>query len=220
MNYYEILKLSPNASKQQIKSSYKKLVKKYHPDLYVGDKEFAEQKIKEINEAYDTLSNPEKKLLYDETLNSIFVNEIISSSIHQNTVSDLESEIPKTSFETEVKWSFSKFITEKLNGLDKKRQLQIFGIVFLLILMLFLINLIEVQYYLNNTLQNPDFTANTNTTFPENFTENNFIENEFDTQDLPVQDDFKMLDSLFYDLFPPSNTDLFSEMTNETEFTF
>jgi curved DNA-binding protein CbpA len=71
MNYYEILKVSKNASDSEIKSSYKQLVKKYHPDLYVGDKEFAEKKIKEINEAYDILSNSEKKLEYDEYLASL-----------------------------------------------------------------------------------------------------------------------------------------------------
>ncbi len=55
MNYYEILYLSKNATQTEIKRSYKKLVKKYHPDLYSGDKTFAEQKIKQINEAYDIL---------------------------------------------------------------------------------------------------------------------------------------------------------------------
>lgn len=69
MNYYEILKVSKRATSEEIKSSYKNLVKKYHPDLYVGDKEFAEQKIKEINEAYDILSNPQTKKEYDEYLN-------------------------------------------------------------------------------------------------------------------------------------------------------
>lgn len=80
MNYYEILKVSKNATSEEIKGSYKNLVKKYHPDLYVGDKEFAEKKIKEINEAYDILSNPETKLEYDEYLNPKPVRNLSFSS--------------------------------------------------------------------------------------------------------------------------------------------
>ena len=68
MNFYQILKLSQTANENEIKSSYKKLVKQYHPDLYVGDKDFAEQKIKENNEAYEILSNPQTKAEYDEYL--------------------------------------------------------------------------------------------------------------------------------------------------------
>ena len=48
MNYYEILKIPKTASDGQIKSSYKELIKKYHPDLYFGDKNFAEKKPKKI----------------------------------------------------------------------------------------------------------------------------------------------------------------------------
>ncbi len=65
MTYYEILGISSNASQEDIKSAYKKLIKKYHPDLYQGDKTFAEKKTKEINEAYDTLSDANKRSNYD-----------------------------------------------------------------------------------------------------------------------------------------------------------
>lgn len=66
MNYYNVLGLKNTASQEEIKSAYKKLVKKYHPDIYKGDKTFAEKKTAEINVAYDVLSNPVSKKEYDE----------------------------------------------------------------------------------------------------------------------------------------------------------
>lgn len=63
-DYYEILEISKNADGQEIKKAYRKLALKYHPDRNQGDKE-AEEKFKQINEAYEVLSNPEKKSLYD-----------------------------------------------------------------------------------------------------------------------------------------------------------
>ena len=52
MNYYEILQVSENASEEVIRMAYKALAKKYHPDVFDGDSKIAEQKMKEINEAY------------------------------------------------------------------------------------------------------------------------------------------------------------------------
>ena len=61
MDYYKILELDPNCTDKDIKDAYRKLAKKYHPDTYEGDKTFAENKMKELNEAYDYLSNPENR---------------------------------------------------------------------------------------------------------------------------------------------------------------
>ena len=63
-NYYEILGVSKDATQDQIKSQYRKLARQYHPDLHPGD-EAAAQKFKEINEANETLSDPEKRKKYD-----------------------------------------------------------------------------------------------------------------------------------------------------------
>ncbi|MGI6722014.1 MAG: DnaJ C-terminal domain-containing protein [Anaerovoracaceae bacterium] len=63
-DYYEVLGLKKGASDKDIKSAYRKLAKKYHPDRNQGDKE-AEQKFKELGEAYAVLSDPEKKKKYD-----------------------------------------------------------------------------------------------------------------------------------------------------------
>lgn len=63
-DYYKILGLNKNATEDEIKKAYRKMAMKYHPDRNPGDKK-AEEKFKEISVAYDTLSNPEKKKLYD-----------------------------------------------------------------------------------------------------------------------------------------------------------
>lgn len=69
-NLYEILQVSENASNEIIEKAYKVLAKKYHPDLQPQEtKEKAEQKMKQINEAYEILSNEAKRKQYDEKLN-------------------------------------------------------------------------------------------------------------------------------------------------------
>lgn len=65
MEYYNILKIPKNASQDEIKKAYRKLAIKYHPDKNPGDKE-AENKFKEISEAYSVLSNEEKRKIYDK----------------------------------------------------------------------------------------------------------------------------------------------------------
>ncbi|MCX7875044.1 MAG: molecular chaperone DnaJ [Melioribacteraceae bacterium] len=63
-DYYEVLGVSKDASAEEIKKAYRKLAMQYHPDRNQGDKE-AEEKFKEAAEAYEVLSNPEKKAKYD-----------------------------------------------------------------------------------------------------------------------------------------------------------
>lgn len=64
-DYYQVLGLKKGASGEEIKKAYRKLALKYHPDKNPGDKE-AEEKFKEINEAYAVLSDPQKKAQYDQ----------------------------------------------------------------------------------------------------------------------------------------------------------
>jgi len=63
-DYYKILGVSRDATEEEIKIAYRKLALKYHPDRNPGDK-VAEEKFKEINEAYEVLKNPEKRAMYD-----------------------------------------------------------------------------------------------------------------------------------------------------------
>ncbi|MCX7759038.1 MAG: molecular chaperone DnaJ [bacterium] len=63
-DYYEVLGVSRNASEEEIKTAYRKLAKTYHPDV-AENKEEAEKKFKEINEAFQVLSDPEKRRIYD-----------------------------------------------------------------------------------------------------------------------------------------------------------
>jgi len=63
-DYYKILGVSKDSSQDEIKKAYRKLARKYHPDLNPGDAQ-AEQKFKEIQEAYSVLSNPQKRKQYD-----------------------------------------------------------------------------------------------------------------------------------------------------------
>ena len=64
-DYYEVLGIGKQADEKEIKRAYRKLAKKYHPDTNPGDK-VAEQKFKEVTEAYNVLSDKEKKKLYDQ----------------------------------------------------------------------------------------------------------------------------------------------------------
>ncbi len=64
-DYYEVLGVDRNASETDIKKAFRKLARKYHPDVNPGDKD-AETKFKEINEAYEVLSDPQKRAQYDQ----------------------------------------------------------------------------------------------------------------------------------------------------------
>jgi len=64
-DYYEVLGIDKNASEDEIKRAFRRMAKKYHPDANPDNKQEAEEKFKEINEAYEVLSDPQKKQMYD-----------------------------------------------------------------------------------------------------------------------------------------------------------
>jgi len=65
-DYYEILGIKRNSDEKEIKKAYRKLAKQYHPDTYKGDKKDAEEKFKEISEAYEVLIDKDKRAKYDQ----------------------------------------------------------------------------------------------------------------------------------------------------------
>lgn len=102
-NYYEILEVNKNASPEIIEKAYKTLVKKYHPDLQENNLKLEyEKKIKEINEAYEILSNPEKRKNYDIDLeNNEISKEDYNNLYYENTklrneINNLKNNIHKS----------------------------------------------------------------------------------------------------------------------------
>lgn len=84
-NYYQILQIDRNASPEIIEKAYKTLAKKYHPDLQEEtNKKHSEEILKQINEAYEILSNPDRRKEYDTS--------IINSSISQEELNNLYKE--------------------------------------------------------------------------------------------------------------------------------
>src|SRR5215469_15773083 len=72
-DFYEILGVSKTASAEELKRAYRKLAMKYHPDRNAGDKA-AEQKFKDLNEAYDVLKDDQKRAAYDRYGHAAFEN--------------------------------------------------------------------------------------------------------------------------------------------------
>lgn len=98
---YEILEVSENASNEVIEKAYKVLAKRYHPDLQLPEnKAKAETKMKEINEAYEILSNEEKRKQYDETLRINREQEEMKKQSEYESKVKQENPQPYTNYET------------------------------------------------------------------------------------------------------------------------
>lgn len=125
MNYYELLNVKESASTSEIKKSYKALVKKYHPDVYKGDKAFAEKKIKELNQAYEILSDSAAKSEYDRVLNSVReeTSKIFSTSNYTDTSSvQAEKEDLEKRYNEMYNYDYYKKYTTNYYGVDKSKE--------------------------------------------------------------------------------------------------
>ena len=89
--HYETLGVSPDSTPDQIKSAYRELAKKYHPDKHIDNKDSAEAKFKSINEAYDCLKNTDSKAQYDYTLKN--PNHGFNHSFSQGNFDDIFSHV-------------------------------------------------------------------------------------------------------------------------------
>lgn len=112
-NYYDILEVNKNASPEIIEKAYKTLVKKYHPDLQENDLKIKyEEKIKKINEAYEILSDYEKRKNYDLNLKNNEIskddyNSLINENINlKNEINYLKNTIKnyKNNFENNINY--------------------------------------------------------------------------------------------------------------------
>ncbi len=187
MNHYDTLGIKRDASQQEIKDAYKKLVKKYHPDVYPGDKTFAEKKTQEINYAYDILSNKESKEAYDEEINPSYTytppkyNNPESYSYtnyqNQNNNSDFESykryadyhrsKIPNSNYSTQknIHDEFSDNIVNSVNKMSSKKKTMLISI----ILFLYIFFLVVTFFQINSLLKGKSSGTllNTQVTSPE-----------------------------------------------------
>lgn len=81
-NYYQIIGVDVDSSKETIKNAYLLKIKKYHPDIYTGDKDFAMQKTLELNQAYEVLKDETRRAEYDKK-NNIHKNSTRISPIKE-----------------------------------------------------------------------------------------------------------------------------------------
>lgn len=88
-DYYSILGIAKNASGEQIKKAYRKLAMQYHPDRNPGKEEWANNKFKEINEAFSVLGDPGKRNQYDQFGTVGNVSDIFGSTFTRSTFEDV-----------------------------------------------------------------------------------------------------------------------------------
>ena len=88
-DYYQILGVPRNTAQEQIKKSYRKLAMQYHPDRNPGKEKWANEKFKEINEAFGVLGDPQKRRQYDQFGTVGNIGDIFGSPFTRTTFEDL-----------------------------------------------------------------------------------------------------------------------------------
>lgn len=155
MNYYDILKINKNASHQEIKTSYKKLIKRYHPDLYPGNKIKAETITRNLNEAYEILSDPEKKRIYDLSLEEQ-INENNKQYNSDNSVYDSQknfnnetsfADFSNDTFENKIKKNIHNYVEKKTEKLLLHSKLKLFLYILFFSIFVFILTLVDYINY-------------------------------------------------------------------------
>lgn len=131
-NYYEILEIDKKASPEVIKKAYNTLVKKYHPDLQPEDiKHTYEEKIKLINEAYEVLSNEEKRKQYDielsnaELENDKLTDELLNENDYlKQELNRIKNDTPHNTPKTNSSNSFNNINFDYQNQIQYEYELQ------------------------------------------------------------------------------------------------
>lgn len=88
-DYYQILGVPKNASQEQVKKAYRKLAMQYHPDRNPGKEQWANEKFKEINEAFGVIGDPQKRQQYDQFGTAGNIGDIFGSAYTRTTFEDL-----------------------------------------------------------------------------------------------------------------------------------
>ncbi len=79
MDYYYVLGILPTATREEVKAAYRKMATRYHPDKNVG-KPDAELKMREVNDAYEVLSDPEQRQSYDQAQSSQILSDPVATA--------------------------------------------------------------------------------------------------------------------------------------------
>ncbi len=179
-NLYEILQVNKNDSQETIEKSYKKLVKKYHPDI-AKDKAKAEEIMKNINNAYDILGDEEKRKEYDEQLNLSIQNNNPKPNYTSNNNYNTTQYTNYNNTNNQYNYSGNDYNKETMDYIinsivsSKKIFLIILLIVFILVVKL----LFDIYYFFNNdtkyTKNNNNLTTSTSSSV---IVEEEYIVNE------------------------------------------
>jgi len=127
MNYteaYNLLRISANTPPEAIKQAYKKQAKKYHPDVYTGDKKFAEEMMKKLNEAYELLTTPPPSPKATSTSQKTSShNKTSSHSSFEDMWQKMEEDFAKMQQETDrEEEEFLRKMGNDMNELHKREQ--------------------------------------------------------------------------------------------------
>ncbi len=110
-NLYEVLRVRTTASQEQIKKAYLELIKRYHPDRYLGDKVYAERYTAVLTEAYSVLKDPEKRKIYNEQHNINITptkRELWREDRNIKKDKKTEKRMPRKNYEQEISMMYFK----------------------------------------------------------------------------------------------------------------